>query len=337
MSDLDVLKIDNIDKPVMQPDEILIEMKAVALNHLDLWVRKGLPGVPLPLIMGSEGAGIIKEIGKNAPDKAGFKPGDEVVVIPIRSCGKCAMCRNNQENLCEEFAIPGEHVNGLLSGLVSVPARYVFKKPALLNLNEAASYPLTAITAYHMLMRKTSVKKDDWILIWGASSGVGSMAIQIAKAFGAQVITTAGSEEKVRMAEQLGADFVINYHRESVGRKVREITQGGGVDIVFEHTGAKTWPDSLKSLKRGGKLVTCGATTGPVVRIDLRVLFIKQQQIIGSTMGTFQDFEDINRLIEKGKLKPLVDKVFKLEDIRAAHKHLENGEQFGKVVIELND
>ena len=331
--DTDVLRIDEVDTPHIQPDEIMISISAVALNHLDIWVRNGLPGVPLPIILGSDGAGIIDSIGKEVPGNLGFKVGDEVVVAPVRSCGNCEYCNQGMENHCAQFAIPGENCNGLMAEYVSVPARYVFKKPVGLSMYEAAAYPLTSITAYHMLVDKVNVKEGEWVLVYGASSGVGSMAIQIAKALGAHVITTVGSQEKNKLAEGLGADHIINYKKESIGKTVRSITGGKGVDIVFEHPGASTWTESIRSLRRGGKLVTCGATTGPIVKIDLRALFIKHQQIIGSTMGTLQDMKDVNTLIEFGKIKPVIDKVFEYKEIESAHKRLEKGDQFGKVLV----
>ena len=330
---LDILQIDDIEKPVVCPDEVLVRIISAALNHLDIWVRKGLPGVPLPIIMGSDGAGVIESIGDQVTAELNLKIGDEVIIAPVRSCGDCDSCQDGQENLCPEFGIPGESVNGMQAEYVSVPVKYIFKKPPGLILNEAAAYPLTAITAYHMLVCKTQIKKDDWVLVYGASSGVGSMAVQIAKASGACVITTVGSDEKGKLARRLGADYIINYKKESVGRAVKQLTNGRGVDIVFEHTGASTWADSIRSLKKSGRLVTCGATTGPIVKIDLRALFIKQQQLIGSTMGTLQDLREVNQLIDNGKLKPVVDKVFNFQDIRRAHERLEAGQQFGKIII----
>lgn len=331
--DLDVLQIDEIDKPIPQSDEILVRISTAALNHLDIWIRKGLPGITLPIVMGSDGAGVIESIGEKISDEFDFSIDDEVVIVPVRSCGKCEFCKIGLENLCPDFGIPGESCNGLQAEYVSVPAKYVFKKPIGLNMFEAAAYPLTAITSYHMLVQKASLKKGDWVLVYGASSGVGSMAIQIAKAFGANVITTVGSDEKGKLALKLGADYIINYKKVSVGKTTKDLTNGKGVDVVVEHTGASTWADSLRSLKHGGKLIICGATTGPIVKIDLRALFIKHQQIIGSTMGTLQNFRDINKLIETGKLKPVVDKVYRYTDIKYAHERLEAGEQFGKIII----
>ena len=333
--DIDVLKIDDISIPQMQPNEILLHIKAAALNHLDLWVRKGIPGIPLPLIMGSDGSGTIADIGKKIKTSYNFKINDEVFIAPIRSCGDCEYCRSDRDNLCTQFQIPGESAQGTMSEFVAVDARYVLPKPKNLSLQKTAAFPLATLTAYHMLLRKTDIPSAKWVLIYGASSGIGSAAIQIAKYYGVNVITTIGSEDKRKNAQSLGADYIINYKNEKVGNAVKSLTQEKGVDIVFEHPGALTWNESLKALKKGGQIVTCGATTGPFVRIDLRALFIKHQTIIGSTMGTLNDMKIIVTLIEKGAIKPLIDREFSYKKIREAHKHLESGNQFGKVVINL--
>mgnify|MGYP005836510841 CR=1 FL=1 len=329
----EVLHLDTLPAPIAKDDEVIVQMKTAALNHLDLWVRKGLPGIPLPMIMGSDGAGIISQLGKLVKQDYDLKVNDEVIIAPIRCCGTCTRCLNSQENLCPDFSIPGEGSDGLQAEYVAVPARFIFKKPANLSWEEAAAFPLVSMTAYHMLVHKVTLKAGDWVLIYGASSGVGSAAIQMAKSFGATVITTAGSEEKADLARRLGADYVIDYRQQPIGKTVRELTNGLGVDVVFEHTGAQTWPDSLRALKVGGKIVTCGATTGAIVKIDLRALFIKHQQIIGSTMGTLQDLREIVQLIEEGKYTPVVDKVYPFAEIQEAHRRLEEGRQFGKVVL----
>jgi len=206
------------------------------------------------------------------------------------------------------------------------------QKPLNIDFAEAAAFPLASLTAYHMLRLKLNLEKGQWVLIYGASSGVGSAAIQIAKAVGAKVITTAGSDDKVEMAMALGADYVINYKQDPIGKTAKDMSDGG-VDVVFEHTGEKTWQESLRALKTGGKLVTCGATTGYGVNIDLRALFIKQQHIIGSTMGTREDMFAVTELVKNGKLKPVISKKFAFDEIKVAHQWLESGNQFGKVVI----
>ncbi len=331
----DVLKVEEVLMPTIEPNEVLISVEAAALNHLDLWVRKGIPGVTLPQIMGSEASGVVVDVGEIAHDRFHFEKGDEVFTAPIRTCGHCFFCLSGQENLCYEFSIPGETSEGVQAEYIAVPADFVFKKPENLSWEEAAAFPLAGMTAYHMLSAKAQVRPEHWVLIYGASSGIGSSAIQIAKAFGASIITTAGNKEKANQALKLGADFVIRYDEQPIGQTVKEITGGEGVDIVIEHTGESTWADTLRAVRRGGKIVTCGATTGPNVQIDLRALFIKHQQIIGSTMGTRRDLIDLIALIERNKFKPIISKVFPFERVDEAHRFLEEGKAFGKVVLKF--
>jgi NADPH:quinone reductase-like Zn-dependent oxidoreductase len=332
----DVLHIDTLDVPQIQPDEVLVKIKYAALNHLDIFVRNGIPGVPLPLIMGSDGSGIIEEAGSLVQNRGMWKKGQAVILVPFRSCGTCLACSSGNENLCRSFLIPGEHLNGYQAEYVTLPAEYILAKPNALSFQEAAAFPLAFLTAYHMLTRKIRIVPGSWILILGASSGVGSAGIQIAKHYGARVITTIGSESKRILAEDLGAEYILNYEEEPIGKSVRDITGGAGVDIVFEHTGSATWNESLKALKPGGKIVTCGATTGPHVRIDLRSLFIKQQQYIGSTMGTRRDLLELCSLIEDGILRIPIDQVFEMDHIVSAHKHLEINHTFGKVILSVS-
>ncbi len=327
------LVVDSISKPEQAADELLIRVKTAALNHLDLWVREGIPGVPLPLIMGSDAAGVVEAVGPLAERDFSFKTEDEVLTVPIRSCGHCRFCVSGQENLCAQFHIPGESVQGTQAEWITVPAKYALPKPKALSWAEAAALPLAAMTAYQMLFTKVRLSYGQRILIYGASSGVGSMAVQMAKAVGAEVFTTVGNDEKANLAKQLGADHVIHYKKENIAARVKEQTGGAGVDVVFEHTGEKTWADSLRVLRKGGKLVTCGATTGPIVRIDLRALFIKHQQLIGSTMGTLNDMHGVLKMVENRQLKPVIGKEFPAEEIRQAHAFLAEGRSFGKVVV----
>ena len=332
---IDKLKIDQLSIPVPTKSEVLIKVQAAALNHLDVWVRKGIPGVPLPLIMGSDAAGIVETLGPEIPEHSGIKPGDHVIIAPIRSCGSCDFCMAGQENLCRDFHIPGESAQGVQTEFICVPHRYLIKKPVELNFRQAAALPLAAMTAYHMLGVKAEIKSGDTVLVYGASSGVGSIGIQIAKARGAKVITTVATQEKAELAQKLGADYIINYREQQIGQTVKELTSGHGVDIVFEHTGSKTWNESMRALKRNGTLVTCGATTGPFVKIDIRALFIKHQRLIGSTMGTLQDLKEVLQLVEAGKLEPVLDKVFSFQEVHQAHERLEQGAQFGKIVLDF--
>ena len=331
----EVLQIDQLDIPQPAAGEALVQVRAAALNHLDLWLRKGLRGIPLPLIMGSDAAGVIEQINSDE-QQAEFQPGDDVILIPYRCCGTCGYCLQDRENYCTKYQIAGEQIQGYQADYVTIPLRYLLPRPKNIGWEAAAAFPLAYMTAWHMLHRKAQVRADDRVLVWGASSGVGSAAVQIAKAAGAMVITTAGNDKKSEFGLKIGADHVINYHNENVGVRTLEITGGEGVDIIIEHVGIASWPHSLRALKRGGKIVTCGATTGAEVHIDLRHLFIKRQQILGSTMGDMQDLRSLLGLIEEEKIIPVYSHVLPLEEIREAHTILENGDNMGKVVLNLS-
>ncbi|TFH01485.1 MAG: alcohol dehydrogenase [Calditrichales bacterium] len=325
----EVLRIDDMDIPQPGSKEVLIRIKAAALNHLDLWVRSRMPGVPLPIIMGSDGAGIIESCGNEVNS---YQAGDEVFLVPFRT----EMPFGSHEELSPVYQILGEHLDGSQAEYIVAPEDFVLRKPAILSWEETAAFPLAFLTAYHMLTQKVQLTADQTLLIWGASSGIGSTAIQIAKLAGATVITTAGSEKKKSLAADLGADHIINYKTEDVGTRVKEITNGIGVDIIFEHVGEKSWQHSLKALKKGGKIITCGATTGSLVRIDLRHLFMKHQQIIGSTMGNRQDLVEICQLIADKKLKPVISDILPFSEVGKAHQILESNQQNGKIVLRFD-
>jgi NADPH2:quinone reductase len=327
----EVLQIDDIPVPQPKSDEVLIRIKAAALNHLDIWVRKGIPGLSLPLIMGSDGAGVIETIGDKVSLTEKFAIGDEVFLVPFRTSGS----DETREELSDSYIILGEQIDGSQAEWVSAPADFIMHKPKNLTIEETAAFPLAYMTAYHMLVKKTQLEEGQTVLIWGASSGVGSAAIQIAKEYQTSVITTAGTPEKAEFATRLGADYVINYNKENVSELIRTITQNEGVDVVFEHIGEQSWTHSLRSLKKGGKIVVCGSTTGPRVNLDLRHIYIKHQQIIGSTMGNRQDLAELVDLIEQEKIKPLIGSIVPYSEIQKAHQILENNEQMGKVVIQF--
>jgi len=329
----DVLKIDDLPKPRLQPNEVLVRIQTTALNHLDLFVRAGIPGIPLPIIVGSDGAGVVVEKGNRVDDTKPVNISSDVIIVPYRIIGDSQSDDGREDELSDAYRICGEHFDGTCAQYVAVPADYVLPKPASLTWEEAAAYPLSYMTSYHMLMKKIKIKKNDWILVWGASSGIGSAAIQIAKYRGAHVITTAGTPEKEQFALNLGSDFVINYRKENVGHQVKEITKGSGVHYVFEHIGQDSWLHSMRSLRKGGTIISCGATSGPYVRVDLRHLFIKHQRIIGSTMGNRQDLGELARLFEDGLLKPVIDSVYPFEKIKDAHERMERAEHMGKIVL----
>ncbi|MBL7014425.1 MAG: zinc-binding dehydrogenase [Candidatus Marinimicrobia bacterium] len=327
----EVLKIESIPIPEINDNQLLVEMRATALNHLDIWVRRGIPGVPLPMIPGSDGAGIVRKVGNNI---SAYLPGDEIMIQPLLYCGECDLCRNGHENHCSAFGILGETCNGTCANFIAVEEKNIIKKPPQLSFIEAAGFSLVAQTSYEMLVMRAKIKSGETVLVWGASSGVGSMAVQIAKTFDCHVIAISSTEEKCKKIQSLGADKTINHKNGNVYENVMDYTNGLGVNIVFEHVGQATWDTSMKVLKKGGRVVTCGATTGQKANINLTHVFYKQLSILGSTMGSVKAMSDVVKLLNRGKIKPVVDKVFSLESIQDAHLYLESGNQFGKVIIE---
>jgi NADPH:quinone reductase-like Zn-dependent oxidoreductase len=326
----EVLRYEDVPDPTPRKDQVLVRVKACAMNHLDIWVRKGLPGVPVPHILGSDVAGEIVELGEYV---TGLQTGQRVLLSPMTFCNHCAYCTSGRQNLCAEFSVRGNRVDGGNCELTAVSEEQVIPIPDSLGFNEAASVPLVFLTAWHMLVGLVGIRVGQSALILGANSGVGTAAIQIAKLFHAQVIATAGDERKMQKARELGADHVINHYQQKISNEVRQITGKEGVDIVFEHVGAATWEESVKSLKPGGKLVTCGATSGPAAAIDLRFLYSRQLSLLGSYMGTMGDLREVLGHVFAGRLKPIVDHTFPLSQIRAAHEYMEKSQMFGKVVL----
>ena len=326
----EVLQYEDVPDPQLHKDQVLVRVKACSLNHLDVWVRKGLPGVKLPHILGSDIAGEVAEVGEYL---SGFKVGQRVLVAPMHFCGHCPKCVAGLQNQCRVFTVLGNAVDGGDCELIAVPAASVIPIPDSLDFNQAASVPLVFVTAWHMLVSRAQVRPGQTVLVLGASSGVGIAAIQIAKLFHCRVITTAGDESKLEKALALGADYGINHYQQKISDEVRKITKKEGVDIVIEHVGAATWDESVKSLKTGGTLVTCGATTGPGVGIDLRHLFARQLSLLGSYMGTMGELHEVLGHIFAGRLKPVLDRAFPLSELRAAHEYLENSQMFGKIVV----
>ena len=307
-----------------------MRIRACALNHLDVWVRKGLPGVKLPHILGSDVAGEVVETGEYV---SGFKAGMRVLLAPMHYCGHCAKCVAGLQNQCREFTVLGNGVDGGNCELIAVPPANVIPIPDSLDFNQAASVPLVFVTAWHMLVGLAGVRPGQTVLVLGAGSGVGVAAIQIAKMFHCRVITTAGDQTKLEKARMLGADYGIDHYKQKISEEVRKITNKEGVDIVVEHVGLATWDESMRSLKTGGTLVTCGATTGPNVSIDLRHLFARQLRLLGSYMGTMGELHEVLGHVFAGRLKAIVDRVFPLKDLRATHEQLEKSQMFGKIVV----
>jgi NADPH:quinone reductase-like Zn-dependent oxidoreductase len=330
----EVLQYADVPEPEPRPNEVLVRVRSCALNHLDLWVRGGLPNVsiPLPHIPGSDVAGEIAKIGSEVST---FRVGQKVVLAPLVSCGKCPACIAGLDNRCRQATNLGYMIDGGCAEFVPVPEVNCLPYPENLSFEEAAAVPLVFQTAWHMLVDRAQLRPGDDVLILGAGSGVGSAAIQVAKFFGARVITTASSDAKLEKARQLGADHGINHKSQKIRDEVRRITNKRGVDVVFEHVGTATWDDSLASLALAGRLVTCGNTTGYDAKIDLRFLFSRQLSLLGSYMGVKSELLTIMKLISAGHLKPVVDRVFPLPEAAAAHAYLESGQQFGKVVLKV--
>jgi len=326
----EVLRYEDVPGPQPRKDEILVRIKACALNHLDLWVRQGLPGIKLPHILGSDIAGEIAEIGEYI---TGFKVGQRVLLAPMRFCNRCAKCMSGLQNECREFTVLGNQIDGGNCELIAVPAVNVMPIPDALDFNQAASVPLVFLTAWHMLVTRAKIRPGQTVLVLGGGSGVGIAAIQIAKLFNAHVITTAGDEAKLDKARELGVDHGINHYKQKISDEVRKITNRAGVDIVVEHVGVATWEESMKSLKPAGTIVTCGATTGPEVKFDLRFLFARQLSFLGSYMGTMGELHEVLSHVFSGRLKPVVDRTFPLSETRSAHEYMKAGKMFGKIVL----
>jgi len=328
----EVLEYTDAPDPTINANEVLVEVKACALNHLDVWARGGLPGIkiPLPHILGNDIAGVVREVGELV---SWVHAGDEVMLQPGVSCGYCIECLAGRDNLCRDYDMIGYRRDGGYAQLVAAPAVNVIPKPANLSWEEAAALPLVTVTAWHMLVTRAAVQPGEDVLIHAAGSGVGSLGIQIAKLRGARVIATASSDEKLAKAKELGADDVVNYTNADWLKEVKRLTNRKGVDVVFEHTGAATWPGSLASLRSNGRLVTCGATSGFAAETDLRQVFYRHVTILGSFMGSKSELLEAMKFVESGKIRAVVDQSLPLADARRAHELMEGRAQFGKLVL----
>ena len=316
----EVLVLEEAPDPEPAPSEVLVRLRASALNHLDVWIRKGLPSVPKPRILGADGAGVVEALGDGV---AGFDLGERVVLNPGIEVGG------------GRIHVIGEHGDGTNAELIAVPATNVYPIPEGLSFEQAAAFPLVFETAYRMLVTRAHLREGEWVLLWGIGSGVSTAGLAIAKALGARTIVTSSSDEKLDRARELGADAVVNHATGDVKAAVREATDGHGADVVVEHVGEATWRTSLDVAARDGRIAVCGATTGPNPPAALHRVWWKQLTILGSTMGTKADFEGAYELVASGRALPVVDEVLPLADIRAAHERLEAGEQLGKIVLSV--
>ena len=314
----DVLRYEDVEDPVASEGEILIRLRAASLNHLDCWIRQGLPSVPKPRTLGADGAGIVEALGAGADRVA---EGDRVVINP---------------GLDDGARIVGEHMDGTHAELIALPADYVHPLPDSLSFEEAAAFPLVFETAYRLLVTRAGLREGEWVFVWGIGSGVATATLQVAKALGAQVIVTSSSDEKLaRARDELGADAAVNHAEGDVVAAVREATDGHGADVVVEHVGEATWKTSLQVAAQRGRVAVIGATSGPNPPANLHRIWWKQLTVVGSTMGTREDFAAVYELVASGRAEPVVDQAFPLAEAAAAHEHLEAGRQLGKVVLRI--
>jgi len=329
--DVDVIELGELPTPEPGHGEVRVKVKVAALNHLDIWVRKGLPGLKLhyPHVLGGDAAGVVDKTGAGVTRA---QPGASVIVHPGLSCRACEFCLGGWESLCPEYRILGEHVSGTHAEYVVVPEANVFPVPANITFEEAAAIPLVYTTAWQMLVRRAGIQPGEKVVVHAAGSGVGSAGIQIARLFGAEVIATAGSPAKLELARQLGAHHTINYAEEDLVKAVRRFAPRGA-DVIFDHLGERFWDQNIRAVRSGGRLVVCGATTGHEGKTDLRHVFYRQVQILGSTMGTKGDFPTILQHVARGTLKAVIDRAFPLSEVRQAHQRIERREVMGKVLL----
>lgn len=328
----EVLEVTELPEPVIDDNEVLIRVKACSLNHLDVWIRRGLPGLKFttPHVLGADIAGVVAQVGRLVKN---VKPDQSVVLSPGISCMHCEYCLSGRDNLCASYDVFGTRVDGGYAEYVKAPSFNVIPKPEKLSFEEASSIPLVFLTAWHMLGERVELKAGETLLVHAAGSGVGSAAIQIGKLLGARVFATASTDAKLAKAKSLGADETINYQDEDFLEAVKRLTGKRGVDVVFEHTGEATWERSVRSLTRGGRLVTCGATSGFNGNLDIRYLFSRQISLVGSYMGAKAELLEVLRFFEDGRLMPVIDRVLPLEKAAEAHRAIEDRSQFGKVVL----
>jgi NADPH:quinone reductase-like Zn-dependent oxidoreductase len=312
----EVLRYEEAPDPSPGPGEVLLSVRAASLNHLDVWLRRGLPSVPKPRILGADGAGVVAALGEGVN---GVSVGDAVVLNPGLEDGK---------------RIVGEHMDGTHAELIAVPAEYLHPVPEGMSFEDAAAFPLVFATAYRMLATRAGLREGEWVLVWGIGAGVATASLAIAKALGARVLATSTNDDKLERARELGADAVVRTDADVVAA-ARELTDGAGMDVVVEHIGEATWKSSLQSVRAGGRVTVCGATSGPNPPAMLHRVFWKQLSILGSTMGTREDFAAVYELVASGAARPVVDRVYPIAEVAAAHERLESGDQLGKIVLTI--
>ena len=330
------LRYEEAPEPTLAgPNDAIVKLKAASLNHIDIWIRRGLTGVEiaLPHILGGDGAGVIAEAGDQVRN---IKTGDAVCLYPPSGCGHCEFCINGREYICVKLRVLGERENGTYAEYARVPARNCFPIPPGLSFEQAAAFPLVYITVWRMLVTNAQLKPGEHVLILGIGGGVATAALQLAAHIGTHIIVTSSSDEKLEKAKTLGAEHGINYKNADFAKEVRRLTNKRGVDVVVDCVGGDGWIKSLASLAKGGRLVTCGATAGANPPTDIRRIFWNNLTIFGSTLGDRADFREVLNFMEASRTKPVVDQVFPLRDAAAAQKRLEEGKQFGKILLRMD-
>jgi len=332
----DVVEVAEVPDPQPGPGEVVLKVLCAGLNHLDIWVRQGRPGTSLSgsHVLGSDAVGVVAAVGEDVRTP---KVGDEVIVNPGLSCGHCEFCARGDHSVCSDFGILGLSRAGTFAEYVVVPACNLYPTPGHLNAEQAGTLTLACLTAWRMLMTRGRVTCGECILIHGIGGGAALYALQLAKLIGAEVIVTSSSDEKLGSATQLGADHTINYKRQDVVECVRDVTDGRGVDLVIDSVGAATWPIDFAVVRRGGRIVTCGVTTGPIAETNLQALYWNHLTICGSTMGSAEDFRQMLRAVTVNKLAPVVDKTYALEGVGEAMARMESGRQFGKIALKVTE
>ena len=328
------LRYEEVPRPTIGEAEVLVRVRGCALNHLDIWARGGTrkEKLPMPHISGSDIAGEVAEVGKLV---TGHTVGEKVLVAPGISCGICERCATGWDSLCSSYKIIGNETQGGYAEYAAVPRENILPIPDELSFEEASSIPLVFLTAWHMLVTRAHLTAGETVLVWAAGSGVGSAAIQVAKVLGAKVVATAGSDEKTEKARKLGADWVINHHTQEVPEEVKRVTNGAKVNVVFDHIGTATWEKSMRSMAPGGRLVNCGVTSGGKAEVDIRYVFVRQFSLLGSYMGGMGELLKVLKFFEDGRLKPVVDSVFPLQDAAKAQERMEKSQHFGKIVLKI--
>jgi NADPH:quinone reductase-like Zn-dependent oxidoreductase len=336
--DVEAVRVEEVSEPVLKPGEAMVEVRAAALNHLDIWVRRGgRAKLAMPHVLGSDGAGVVVEAGAGAGGEGaeGFAAGDEVVINPALFCGRCEWCLRGDQSYCQHFGILGMARAGTYAQYVAVPAACLGTKPRHLDFVQAAGLSLSHLTAWRMVVSRARLQAGETVLIHGVGGGTAIAALQIAKLLSAVAVVTSSSDEKLSQAARLGADLTINYRTENVAERVKMLTGGRGADVAIDTVGAATWETNFQALAPGGRIVHCGVTSGPSAEVNIHTLYWSQFTVMGSRLGTADDFRQMLRAAEAAKMVPVVDSTFALEDVRDATARMERGEQFGKIVLRI--